>query len=119
MVRIRVLFNHNCTLNYYYILYSKIRYHKAFIEAANFYCSSNLNDETIINMIDYFAETFKSERTNGDKGVMKRFLIKNKKVEEKINKKLKFFATNIKNLEHSKEYECFQEGILVKNIYKK
>lgn len=62
-------------------------------------------------MIDYFAETFKSERTNGSKGEMKRFSINNKKVKEKINKKIHFFETNMKKMENSEEFECFIEGI--------
>ena len=64
-------------------------------------------------MIDYFAETFSSERTNGTKGEMKRFSINNKKGEEKINKKIKFIATNMKKMENQKEFVCFIEGIII------
>ena len=75
----------NLSLKYFY------RYHRAFIEASNEYLKDTvIQDDLLMNVVDYFTEKWNEKRSNGTSGQIKIFFYKREKKIENMKKQFVF-----------------------------
>jgi hypothetical protein len=95
------------------LLFTKIkkRNHRQLINASKNYIKLNNdvdNDESIQNIIDFFAETYKEKKSNGEKGKEKLFQVK-EKILNKFNE-IDYKIFEKFNSKYQNDYKCFIDG---------